>query len=232
VADKFCFTNGNTNVQYWPGSGYAADLDATYATKARFCMEYANRLWLADTYDSGVRNPYLLRGSKENDPTNWTDSTAQDYQFLETDDVVTGLGKVGQNIIVYKEKSLLIGSMTGQPTDPLHFDIQRRGIGCIAPWSILEVLGTNVFLGKDDFYKIDGDYPVPIGETMRHKFYDIVDKTEATKTWGMVNHWQHECLWFANTSAGQYAFVWDYKTDEWFLYQFPTKITGAGIGAV
>lgn len=232
VDDKLCFTNGNTNVQYWTGTGNVANLDTTYATKARFCIEFANRLWLADYYDAGIRNPMGLRGSKEGDPTNWTDSTAQDYEFVETDDFITGLGKCGNQIVVYKRESFYIGTKTAQPTDPLVFDIQRKGIGCIAPWSILEVLGTNVFLGRDDFYMIDGDYAKPIGENMRHKFYDIVERTEAEKTWGFVNHWQHECRWFANTSEGQYAFIWDYKTNEWYLDQFPTKITAAGTGAV
>lgn len=232
VDDKLCFTNGDVNVQYWNGTGYATDLDATYATKARYCIEFANRLWLADLYDAGVRDPYLLRGSAEGDPTNWTDDTAVDYPFLESDDIITGLGKGGNNIFLYKKESILIGGRSSNATDPLDFDIQRRGTGCVAPSSILEVLGTNVFLGRDDFYIIDGDYPKPIGEKIRHRFYDIVDNTEAEKTWGFVNHWRNECIWFANTSEGQYAFVWDYKTQEWFLYQFPVIMTGAGTGAV
>jgi hypothetical protein len=232
VDDKLCFTNGDVNVQYWNGTGYATDLDATYATKARYCIEFANRLWLADLYDAGIRDPYLLRGSKEGDPTNWTDDTAVDYPFIETDDIITGLGKGGNNIFLYKKESILIGGRSSNATDPLDFDIQRRGTGCVAPGSIMEVLGTNVFLGRDDFYIIDGDYPKPIGEKIRHRFYDIVDNTEAEKTWGFVNHWRNECIWFANTSEGQYAFVWDYKTQEWFLYQFPTVMTGAGTGAV
>jgi hypothetical protein len=232
VDDKLCFTNGNTNVQYWTGSGNCAALDSTYATRARYCIEFANRLWLADIYDAGVRDPYLLRGSKEGDPTNWTDTTAQDYPFIETDDVISGLGKGGNNIFLYKRESILIGHRSANATDPLDFDIQRRGTGCIAPWSILETLGTNVFLGRDDFYIIDGDYPRAIGEKMRYRFYDIVERTEAEKTWGFVNHWEHQCVWFTNTTDGQYAWVWDWKNNEWFIYQFPVVMTAAGTGAV
>lgn len=232
VDDILCFGNGNTNVQKWTGSGNVADLDATYATKARYGMEFANRLWIADLYNAGVRDPYLLRGSMEGDPTNWTDSTAADYPFVETDDVITGLGKVGYQIVIFKMESVILGSRTGQATDPLTFDIQVKGTGCIAPWSILQVMGTCAWLGRDDFYIIDGGYPKAIGEKMRYKFYDIIGETEAEHTWGFVNAWQHECIWFANSNEGQYAFVWDYKVDEWYLYQMPVTITAAGTGAV
>ena len=232
VDDKLCFGNGNTNVQSWTGTGNVADLDAVYATKARCGIEFANRLWLANLYDAGIQDPYLLRGSKEGNPANWDDSTAVDYPFIETDDIITGLGKSGNNIFLYKKESVLVGGRSANATDPLDFDIQRKGTGCVATASILSVLGTNVFLGRDDFYIMDGDQPRAIGEKMRYRFYDIVDNTEAESTWGFVNHWETECLWFANTSEGQYAFVWDYKTNEWSLYQFPVTMIGSGLGAV
>jgi hypothetical protein len=89
-----------------------------------------------------------------------------------------------------------------------------------------------VFLGKDDFYMVNGDYPQPIGENMRYKFYDIVGETEAQNTWGFSNPLENEIIWIASTSEGKYAFVWDYKNKEWYLYSFAHDITGAGQGAI
>jgi len=62
VGDKFCFTNGNVNVQYWTGTGSAADLNASVAVQARYCIEYANRLFIADY--GATRDPYGVAGSK------------------------------------------------------------------------------------------------------------------------------------------------------------------------
>ncbi len=234
VDDKFCFTNGDVNVQYWAGSNYATALDSTYATRAKYCIEYGNRLCLANLYISDTPSPWTLRSSANGDPTLWSteDTTAVDYEFIETDDVISGLGKVGASIVVYKTESLLIGHKTAKATDPFIFPTQKRGIGCIAPYSIVEARGTNMFLGRDDFYIIEGDHPVPIGERIRYKFKEIVSDTERENVWGFNNVPGNEALWFAQTSQGRFAFVFDYKDMEWGAYWFGDEISGAGKGAV
>lgn len=235
VDDLFCFTNGNVNVQKWDGSGYAKDLDATYANSARYCMEYANRLVMADMVNesTGVRDPYMFRWSKDGDPTNFTDSTAGASWFIETEDYITGLGKSGPSIFVYKRDSILIGNKTGKAESPIEFPSQRRGIGCVAPYSIVEVLGTNVFLGRDDFYIMNGDQPESIAaESMRYKIFDITDDTELQNVWGFHNVLEKEVIWVVNTIEGKYGFAWNYQSKEWYLYKYAHDIVGAGRGAV
>lgn len=237
VDDQFFFTNGNTNVQSWSGSGYAADADTSasgaVALKARYCLPYANRLLIAD-YGS-TRDPLGLAWSGEGDPNTFNssdDSTAGSVQFIETDDYITGMGVVGGGLIVYKRESIILGSRTSVSTAPIRFPRQRPGLGNIAPHSILEYMGRNAFLGKDNFYAIRADIAEPIGDGIEDKFFDIVDNTEAEKTWGYVNTNLNTLNWFATTNEGQYAFVWNYKTQEWSAYNFVHEITAAGRGVV
>ena len=234
VDDKFCFTNDIVNVQYWAGSGYAAALDSTYATRAKYCIEYGNRLCLANLYIGGTASPWTVRTSANGDPTKWSteDTSAVDYEFIETDDVISGLGKVGAGLVVYKTESLIFGQKTAKATDPFIFLSQKRGVGCVAPYSIVEYRGTNAFLGRDDFYKIDGDHPVAIGERIRYKFREIVSDSERENVWGFNNFLDNEILWFANTSEGPWVFVYDYKDEEWGAYWYADFISGAGRGAV
>jgi len=235
VDDKFCFTNGNTDVQYWAGTGYAAALDSTNATKAKYCIEYANRLFLADCYISSNRAPYTVKWSMEGDPTDWTDSTSGENDFLETDDFITGLGKVGPNLIVYKRDSIIIGSRSGDPTAPVSYQPASKGIGLVAPWSLVSFMGTNAWLGRDDFYRMNGDYPVSIGGPVRDKLLTEVGETEIESTWGMANYNANEIWWFVTASSGDYpgqkAYVWNYKTDQWSVNTFPVNVTGLGKGA-
>jgi hypothetical protein len=236
VDDKFIFTNGNTNVQYIAAGGTAAaDVNATYAVKARYCTAFADRLILADSYSSGLRNPVQVQYSANTSVLEFdagTDATAGSFELLETEDYITGLGRVGSLLGVFKRDSVTFYERSGDSTSPLRRYNISTGIGSSAPYSIVEALGTVVFLGKDDFYLINGDHPEPIGESMRYKFYDIVPETEAGNTWGFVNPAENEIVWIANTSEGKYAFVWDYKYKEWMLYKFPVDITGAGMGAI
>jgi len=239
VDGKLCFTNGSTNVQYWAGGAtYAADLNATYATRARYCIEYANRLILGDLwfpYGAAVRHPLTIRCSKEGvinvEDADWTDSTAADYDLLQTDDFLKGFGKVGASLIVYKSDSIIIGNATGEATNPLVFPRTIPGIGCIAPHSIVPIRGTNAFLGREDFYIIDGDTPISIGEKIRSEFFNLVNNTEAQYTFGYANVLQNEVRWFATSKDGErLVFVWNFKTNEWYYYKYYDDMFCGGRG--
>lgn len=240
VRDKFIFTNGNTNVQYWDGAlGSAADLNTTNASRARYCLSYDGRLFLADLYfsdDGGItviRHPWTLRWSGIGKPETYLadgDTSSGDNDFLETEDVITGLGQVGNQIVVYKYNTLIFGNTTGVVTEPVVFPTTRRGLGCIAPYSIIHVAGTNVFLGNDNFYSLNGDIPEQFGDKIRDKFFDVVSESDRRRVWGKLLPVQKKIFWIANTNSGdgQLAFVYDYGNKEWATWKYYENITGIG----
>ena len=230
VDDKFCFTNGNVDVQYWDGSGYASALDSTNAKKARYCIEYANRLLLADVEISSSREPWTLQWSKEGDPTNLTDSTAGSVDFLDTMGKIVGLGKVGKNIIVYKEDSIIVGDRTGNATSPLVFPHTVPGVRINAPYSIVAYDRYNAFLGEDDFYIFDGNTPMPIGDKIRYTFFDITEPDARKNVFALNFPKDGNLIWFADTKWGQIGFVFDYKNKCFYTYEFADTITGGGDG--
>lgn len=239
VKDKFCFTNGNVNVQYWDGAAStASSLDSTNAVKARYCMEYGNRLMLGDVYVSGIRQPLTIQWSMEDTPTNWTDPTAGQLDLFETDDFLTGMGRVGPNMILYKSQSTWVYGRTGDAFNPFQKVLDRRGIGCIAPYSIVDYWGTNYFLGQDDFYFMNSDFPNKVGDNpdrhslIMHKFFEDVSTTERKRVWGMVNQEANEISWFANASTGKFTYTYNTKHDEWYMSQYPDDLFAFGRGAV
>lgn len=232
VDDKFIFTNGNTHVQAWIGSNFAVNLETAYtvATKARYCIEYADRLVIAD-YGS-TRDPVKIAWSKNGDPTDWTDATSGSAILLGTENYITGLGKIGTYLIVYRRESIVIGNRTGNSVAPIIFPRERKGIGCVAPWSIVEANATNYFLGRNDFYMMRGDYPEPIGAKIRDKFFEIVEWTEVEKVWGQHFELRNEIEWRANTTEGVYSFVYNYKFNEWTVHEYINDIIASGKGAI
>ncbi len=232
INNTLCMTNGSNDVLYWTGSGYVVSLDSANAKEARYCIEYANRLFLADVWSGGIRKPLTLKWSKENDATNWTDTTAGEADILETEDFITGLGKVGGDLVVYKRESIFTYSRTGEATQPISKTSEKRGIGCVAPYSIVDFLGTNAFLGRDDFYVINAGAIQPIGTKIRCKFFELVADTEVSNTWGGSNPNLNEIFWVTNTSEGQVAWVWNYKNDEWYVYMYEDNMKSFGRGAI
>lgn len=237
VDDQFCFGNGNTNVQSYPGSGYASDCDTSAsgirAVNARYGIEYANRLVIAD-YGS-TRDPQGIAWSAEGDPNTFNASdndTAGSAIFLETESYITGLGKVGTMLVVYKKEAIIFGNRTGIDIEPIQFSKDRPGIGCVAPYSIIPFLGKNAFIGREDFYTLEANIPKPIGEPIRYDFFRMVGKTEAKKAWGYHNADDSTLNWFATTSEGNFSFVWNYVTEEWTVFQFNDEIRCGGRGLV
>ena len=236
--DTFCFSHGGVNVQkIAPAGTVATDLDTTYAVKARYMLTYANRLFLADLYikpnGDAVREPWSIQWSKEGDVTDWTDSTAGTADFLDSQDVITGLGRVGNKIIIYKKDSFHVGHRTGVATAAIAVPTHRRGAGLWAPYSLIHVEGTNAYQGREDFYIIEGDVPKSIGAPIRDRFFDEVPEGALVDTWGCWDGGRNRCLWFSGTkSLGQVAWIWDYKEDAWTTFKFYHEITGAGMGGV
>jgi len=227
VNDVFCFTNGNVNVQKWDGSAATAvDLDATNAVKARYCTCYANRLILADMYLTAVRQPWTIKWSKEGDPTNWTDSTAGEIDFAETDEPITGMGRVGNNLAVFKRNGYYIGARTGVAASPFTFPTYKSGVGNWAPYSLVEAAGTCFWLGHDNFYVMNGQEWEPIGDAIKYEFFNRVNDTERPKVWGVPNQRYNEILWFAMTGDGQRCFSYKYRENSWTTYTFPSLVTG------
>lgn len=325
IDDKFIFTNRNINTQLWDGTANkSVDLDAVNAVKAKFCIDYMNRLVLADlesplaigasiftgsglddcvpggrstnaaalnyviqidgngtpdtfkwsddggsTWDATTvditgesqtlnnaitcvfdattghtigdkwaftapavgRNPWRLTFSVNGDPTNLVGLGAGSTDLIDTMDRIAGLGKVGSQLIIFKENSYYVGRKTNDVTNPLSIPTHKKGVGCIAPYSIVQVEGTVAWLGRDDFYMMEGDHAKPIGESIRHLFYKIVEEDALSEVWGMWNPAKNHVLWFAETTTdGQVCFVWDYKNEEWMTYNFWDTIYGGGAG--
>ena len=240
VAGKFCFTNGDVYGQYWaglepegsapPADNFAKDLNTSYVYQARYCVAYANRLWTADMYDVGLgtRNPWILRGSKINDPTNYTDSTAADYYFYDMPDPITGLGVVGDQLIVYRKTMYHFGRRTSTSTDPLYFPGYQTGVGLHAPYSLVHYLGTNAWLGVDNLYTMNGTTAVAIGGPIRKKFFSIIDDDDLEKVFGINNYRYCEILWVAQTTEGQKCFSWNYAENSWSVYEFDGNLSGLG----
>lgn len=233
--------NGNEYAQYWDGTAaYMADIDTTFARNPRYCKSFGDRLIISDKQDETngyVRNPFLMAWSTISNPIDFdyaVDSSSGRKSFGDTGDFITGIGVAGPNLIIFKRDGFFVGYSTEDATSPFAFPTFRPGVGCKAPYSIIEAMGTVFWLGENDFYRLDGDQGTAMGENAIYKIYDVINQTEAENVWGFANHQDHELLWVAPTSEGavQYVFSWDYKYNEWNMHEAADFITGAGMGAL
>ena len=216
VNDTLIFCNKNDNVQkFSPTDTYASDVDSTNALKWHHCIEYANRAVLAN--EEGV-DRISLKWSKENDPTDWTDTTAGSVSLQTSGSEITGLGKVGSYLVAFTPTSMLFGYRTGISTAPIAFQDENVGIGAYAPSSIVHANGTVYFMGQQDFYMLQGTNAVPIGSAIREELFPNESDDDLKIHKGIHNAPAHEIWWFKSHS--QYAYVYDYLNGIWNVYYF------------
>jgi hypothetical protein len=223
VEDKLIFTCENDNTQYYDYTlSYATDLDSTNAVKAKFCIPYADRLILANCDSGGSQDPLLIKWSKNNDVTDWTDPTAGEAQLLDSGEYITGLGILSGYLVVFKPNSIIFGSKTGIPTAPIAFPNEKRGIGAFAPYSIVHADGKIFFMSRTNFYVLDGFEVKPIGNPIKDEIYDNYSQTEIKGFRGFHSPDTNEIWWFYGREHWVYAY--DYAQNLWNFYQMDDTV--------
>lgn len=130
----------------------------TNITTAKYVEQFNNYLFLANCTAAGVYYPTRIYWSNLQDTTTWLQSS-----FLEISEndgqQITGMKVLGQNLIIFKTRSIYIVSFTGDADAP--FILQGGGkansdVGCVSHFSIQEVQNGLVFLSPDGLYYFDG----------------------------------------------------------------------------
>ncbi len=168
--ENYCLAAGfGNNLQYIDiGTtvfAQAADFEAaTIATIRNFVVAG----FTFDTTDD--RQPYRVRWSARGDPLDWTPSatTLAGFQNLPAaGGPITRI--VGREYgIVFQEHAISRMTFTGQVqgTIPVvwQFDEIERGMGTLAPRSVVEFAGKTAFFGEDGFRIFDGSRSYPIDD--------------------------------------------------------------------
>lgn len=141
----------------WANSGSASALTVpTGLTRAKFVTVFQNYLFLANLVVSGVDRPNRFYWSAIKDIGTWDDA---DFIEVSPDDgeEITGFKTLGANLIVYKTQSIYSVSFTGDANVPFIVQKCDSSVGCIAPYSIQEVMNGHIFLAYDGIYYFDGN---------------------------------------------------------------------------
>lgn len=145
------------------GSSFA---DIATAPKAK-AVEVVAGFVMALGYNDGVNNfPDGWFSSGLLDHTNWTPSVASQSangRLLQTYGEIRGGKRLGESIVVYKEKSMFLGSYVGPPVI-WQWSVISDSIGAFSHEAIVPVDYGHYFVGPNGFYYFDGTRPTPIGE--------------------------------------------------------------------
>lgn len=175
-----------TDVLQFSSSGVFADV--TGAPKANIVETVGNFVFLFDTNEATYGDsPNRWWCSGIRDYTAWTPSLVTQSA---TNTLVSSPGRInagrrfGDQIVVYKERAMYIGTYVGTP---VIWDFQQipGEAGCGSQEAVVNVGSADnpvhIFMGADDFWRFDGARPVPIGAPLRKTVYAELDAAYANR---------------------------------------------------
>lgn len=165
-------TNDNDVIQKYNGTNLSRlhiDLDVEAGpdndlTRTKLILVYKGRLILFDVTERGTAYHQRARWCEINDPDTWKNAN---YIDADTDQWIMAADSIGDDIIVFFERSVWKFSYTADPTQPFRWDKIDTVEGCYATMSLLPfsdeiiALGPTHLVGTDgrDAYTIDEKIP-------------------------------------------------------------------------
>lgn len=151
----------------YDGSTWSTSTNVTDAPKAKYIASYGNRMYLLNTkvgaseYPSRAYRSELIETS-----CSWT--VGVDNPYLTFDDVITGVGRNGENLFVGCQNSTYVLTLEDEK------DLVST-IGCVSHESITEHSNYTFYAGRDGYYCFDGKDTYKISTPIQEYWDNITE---------------------------------------------------------
>lgn len=197
--NTYFFTNGIEELLCWDGTSAACskvssdagfeDFGSSDPPIGRYLTYFAGRVILGYTVENSTNYPSRIRWSEPSTSLGsgwmkWDDAAGEGAGFTDLADTpgpITGLCKLGNQLLIFKYDSVWIGRETGDVSDPIAIE-KLFDTGCLTGRSYQPLdPNTGIFLGKDNLYIISGISCRAIGDKIRNTLFSTIDLSRARK---------------------------------------------------
>jgi len=184
--DLYIYNNGVDKIKKWNMSAsLVSDLGGAtdFRVKSRI-LKYGERLNLYYTVETGYNYPQRVRWSKLGDPEDWTAAGAgwADLLGVMGSDFIQAAEKLGDYIIIYGERSIVLQEYKGDYNTPFGFSTRLSGVGLAAPRAIVNLGEEHIFLGWEDVYSYTGGRDVTsVGSSIRNELIASINPAYTDK---------------------------------------------------
>lgn len=113
-----------------------------------------------------------------NDETDWTPSIATQCttgRLVDSPGEILAIRPLGQDLVAYKDSSIYVGRYAGPP-GVWEWRLIPGRVGVASPNSIIDIGNAHLFIGREDIYLFDGNYPRPLESPLKEWLYSRIDK--------------------------------------------------------
>lgn len=191
-------------------------------TKAKYVEAYNNYIFLANVSVGSTTYPTRIYWSNLQDPTTFLTTSFIEVSINDGQQI-TGMKVLGDNLIIFKTRSIYVVSFTGDPDIP--FILQGGGksnsdVGCVAPFSIQEVTNGLVFMSFDGLYYFDGSNSTKMSDRINPTILAL-NSTRLSQIRSMVQHNKHRYLMSvpsSSSSTNDTVITWDWYLNAFSVY--------------
>lgn len=230
IQDEIIWSQGEDVLRRYDGTTIS---NLTNAVAAKYLTSDDARLVLAHTKESGTIIPHRIRWTVRGDMTDFSGLGSGFLDLSDTPDHIKNLGSIQGQLVVYKERNIYVGQLTGNVFLPYYFgDPKVAGTGLRCPHSLASDGERHFFVGTDDIYMFDTvslkSITQPFTQTqalgrtgvsrLRRSFFSAINFDRADLVFGFVDKERKEyVLFFALQGADlpNQAVVYNYEEDVW-----------------
>lgn len=195
------------------------------APKASIVETAGQFVFLCDTNEGTYGDsPDRWWCSASGDYTDWVPSIATECttgRLISAPGAIRAAKRFGEQIVIYKNRSMFIGSYQGSP-EVWRFDEIPLSAGAASQEAVVNV-GTieyprHIFMGMDDFYTFDGSRPIPIGNGwVKETVFNEWNPLFARAVCGVHDPQNSRVYFYYPASGGSLSkcVVYNYLTKKW-----------------
>lgn len=173
--DTFFITNGADTPCYWQGTGSLFTEMPSAAGKCKYLMPFRNYLIFANvTEPDATAHPGRIKWSEVGEfaaNSNWPATYILDLD-PDDGDIITGIGVVGDLLIVFKEKKIYAVYYVGPPWF-FDYKVISNEQGCTSGTSIVTIHGELIFASGDGIYSLKGSKVTDLTEKIRDRYKNL-----------------------------------------------------------
>lgn len=234
--DYFIYSNTNSVVKKWSGSGNIADLGGltdcepggVVLSKAKCLCPAGPFLFLGNTTEDGNPYPGRVRWNKFDVMETWKNDGSGNGQagymdVLEEPTAIKTIVPIGNYYAVYKERSVHLMTYVGLPVIWSRRQVVS-GRGLLAPKALVSLGDFHIVAFTDNFYIFNGASLQPIGNAIRDDFFSALNPNKKDLMFAYHLEDKAEVI-FAypglNSDTPDKAVVYNYLLNAWSFRDFP-----------
>lgn len=225
--NNLVFANNANELMVWTGGATFGVLTTDITTTvSKYVTSFADRVIIGNLTSYPTRIKWSSTVI-----TVWSGTGYGSNDLDQTPDAITGLGRLLNQLVIYKEENIWMGQRTGDANNPFYFTNVISGQGLILPFTLIDLGWAHFVIGYDDLYMFDGQSLHAIGGKIRREFFNALNLSVPGVACGTYINESKEILIFipeGTSIVNTACWVFNLENQEWSKYSLYDTVSCVG----